>query len=250
MKSLFFVLIFITNVHAQDCTFQRDFLSALPVFMGVENTMDFTATGIKVFDRGNGLKTVKLDQETKYSYPSERRETSILKTVLPNTDTVVTSVPRLFDCNIRQVILRKNKIIELTHCSLEGCRSFTKESCEYLNREMVEDKILGTIKASELPNVVRSLEEGLESKLSHIYGENTVFRIETQKLIKDSARGLGTILNYRSYLPKEGSLDLMTTFEVIGHLAEEKKYCAKLLIENGFYKEDFRPSKYLPKKAE
>ncbi len=241
MKILFILLAFVSNAFAYECSIQTEFYRSLPVFLGTTGTMEISTERILVLtNRGSGVATETKGNVVRYFYPAERIETHILKTKLSNGDIVLTTAPKYFNCNVRHAVLRQNKILSLSYCSVDGCRHITPEVCEVLTKSFTEDKLRTGRNALA---TIYETEAQIKAMTKSLHAENSLLMRDYHKLSGHSPRILG--VSMADYETEEGTSATFALLKIGSLLTSETEYCRRFKKESSFWKEDLRPSKFL-----
>lgn len=241
MKIFLLLFAFTSTAFAYECSIQTEFYRSLPVFLGTSGTMEISTEKILVLtNRGSGVVTESKGNVIRYYYPAERIESHIIKTTLENGDVVVTTAPKYFNCNVRHAVLRQNKILSLSYCSVDGCRHINPAVCEVLSKSFTEDKLrtaknaLATIYETE--SQIKAMTKGLHS-------ENSLLMQEYHKLSGHSPRVLGVSMT--DYETEEGTSATFGLLKIGSLLSSETEYCRRFKKESSFWLEDLKPSRYL-----
>lgn len=241
MKIFIILFALVGNAFAYECSIQTEFYRSLPVFLGTSGTMEISTEKILVLtNRGSGVVTETKGNIVRYFYPAERIETHIIKNTLSNGDVAITTAPKYFNCNVRQAVLRQNKILSLSYCSVDGCRHINPEVCEVLTKSFTEEK-LRTSKNS-LATVFET-EAQIKAMTRGLHRENSLFFQEHKRLTEYSARAQGT--TFSDFETEEDTSATFALLKIGSILASETEYCRRLKKDSAFWQEDLRPSKFL-----
>lgn len=241
MKIFLLMLAFTSSALAYECSIQTEFYRSLPVFLGTTGTMEISSEKILVLtNRGSGVVTETKGNVVRYFYPAERIETHIIKNTLSNGDVGITTVPKYFNCNVRQAVLRQNKILSLSYCSVDGCRHINPEVCEVLTRSFSEEKLRT---AKNALATVFETESQIKAMTKDLHRENSFFIQEYRKLLQFSPRAHGT--TFWDFETEEDTSATFALLKIGSILASETEYCRRLKKDNAFWQEDLRPSKFL-----
>ncbi|MFL5785551.1 MAG: hypothetical protein ACJ76H_13125 [Bacteriovoracaceae bacterium] len=244
MKILSIFFFFFTSAaFAYECSIQAEFYRGLPVFLGTTGTMEITTENILVLNnRGTGVQSETKGNTVRYFYPAERIEAHVIKTTLDNGDVSVITAPKYFNCNVRHALLRGQKILSLSYCSVDGCRHLNREVCSALGKNFSEE----TLKTAKNPlTSVFDTEIQVKAMTKSLHQENSLLMREYHKLSQHSQRVLGVSMT--DYETEEGSSAPHGLFKLGGILSSETEYCRSLERQGMFWKEDLRPSKFLKK---
>jgi hypothetical protein len=243
MKILFLLAFLIPSAFAYECSIQTEFYRSLPVFLGTAGTLEITSEKILVLsNRGTGVQTESKGNVIRYFYPAERIETHIIKTVLENNDVVITTAPKYFNCNIRQVVLRQNKVLSLSYCSVDGCRHLNPEVCGVLANKFTEENLRNP---KNTLSTISETEAQVKAMTSSFHSDSSLLMREYQKLAKYSPRILG--VSMADFETEEGTSATFALLHLGSILSSETDYCRRLKKDSTFWKEDLRPSKFLKK---
>lgn len=240
-----FILIFFIALaaHAYECSIPTEFYRSLPVFLGTSGTMEISSENILVLtNRGQGIQTETKANVTRYFYPGERVEADIFRTLESNGDVTVTTAPKFFNCNVRQAVLREKKILGLSYCTVDGCRHINPEVCEYLVNNFTEEKVRTGRNALA---TIFETESRVKSLTQRYHREGSVLLRDFEKLKAASPRVQGVSVS--DFETDEGISATFGLLQLGGILASETDYCRRLIKGSMFWKEDQRPSKFLPK---
>ena len=242
MKTLIFLSVFLSfKAFSFECSIQTEFYRSLPVFLGTTGTLEITTEKVLVLsNRGTGILTEKKANMTRYYYPAERIETHIIQTKEDNGDLIVTAAPKYFNCNVRQAVLRDNKIVSLSYCSVDGCRHLTPDVCEVLKSQFSEDRI----RSGKNPLALTfEVESRIKAMTKELHQENSLLMRNYHQLEAHSPRVLGVSMT--DFETEEGTTATFGLLKIGGILASEAEYCRRLDRNGLFWKKDQRPSKFL-----
>jgi hypothetical protein len=244
MKNLF-ILFFLSSstAFAYECSIQAEFYRGLPVFLGTTGTMEITTENILVLNnRGTGVQSETKGDTIRYFYPAERIEAHIIKTTLDNADVSIITAPKYFNCNVRHALLRGQKILSLSYCSVDGCRHLNRDVCAVLTKNFSEE---GLKTAKNPLTTVFDTEIQVKAMSKGLHQEGSLLMREYHKLAQHSPRVLGVSMT--DFETEEGSSAPHGLFKLGGILSSETEYCRTLEKQGMFWKEDLRPSKFLKK---
>ncbi len=241
MKFILLFLSLTSSAFAYECSIQTEFYRSLPVFLGTTGTMDISTEKILVLtNRGTGVVTESKGNVIRYFYPAERIETHIIKTTMENGDVVVTTAPKYFNCNLRHAVLRQNKILSLSYCSVDGCRHINPEVCEVLTKTFTEEKLRT---AKNALATIFETESQIKAMTKGIHAENSLLMQEYHKLSGYSPRILGASMT--DFETEEGTSATFGLLKIGSLLSSETEYCRRFKKESSLWREDLRPSKFL-----
>ncbi len=245
MKILLFLSVFLPfSALSFECSIQTEFYRSLPVFLGTMGTLEITTEKVLVLsNRGTGILTEKKANMTRYYYPAERIEAHIIQTKEENGDLIVTTAPKYFNCNVRQAVLRDNRIVSLSYCSVDGCRHLTPDVCDVLKDQFSEDRIRSGKNPLALTFEVESRVKAMSKEL---HQENSLLMRNYHQLETNSPRVLGVSMT--DFETEEGTTATFGLLKIGGILASEAEYCKRLDRNGLFWKKDQRPSKFLKAK--
>jgi hypothetical protein len=243
MIYIFILAISVSSAFAYECSIQTEFYRSLPVFLGTTGTLEISTEKVLVLsNRGTGILTEKKANTTRYSYPAERIEAHIIQTKEDNGDVVVTTAPKYFNCNVRQAVLRDNRIVALSYCSVDGCRHLTPEVCAVLKDQFSEERI----RLGKNPLALTfEVESRIKAMTKELHQENSLLMRNYRTLESHSKRVLGVSMS--EFETEEGTTATFGLLKIGGILASETEYCKSLERNGLFWKEDQRPSKFLKK---
>jgi hypothetical protein len=241
MKILILLFAFTNVAFAYECSIQTEFYRSLPVFLGTTGTMEISTEKILVLtNRGSGVVSETKGNVVRYFYPAERIEAHIMKTTVGNGDVVITTAPKYFNCNVRQAVLRQNKILSLSYCSVDGCRHINPEVCEVLTKSFTDEKLRTGKNALA---TVYETESQLKAMTKNLHSDNSLLMQEYYKLSSHSPRVLGVSMT--DFETEENTSATFGLLKIGSILSSETEYCRKLKKDSAFWKEDLRPSKFL-----
>lgn len=244
MKYLTLFALFASSASAYECSIQTEFYRSLPVFLGTTGTLEISTEKVLVLsNRGTGILTEKKANTTRYYYPARSFEAHIIQTNEENGDVIVTTAPKYFNCNVRQAVLRKNRIVSLSYCSVDGCRHLTPEVCGVIQDQFSEDRI----RSGKNPLALTfEVESRIKAMTKELHQENSPLIRNTKILAENSQRVLGVSMT--EFETEEGTTATFGLLKIGGILASEAEYCQRLVRNGLFWKEDQRPSKFLKTK--
>lgn len=229
--------------HAYECSIQTEFYRSLPVFLGTMGTLEISSDNIlDLTNRGSGIQTETKANVIRYYYPGERTEAHIIRTKEDNGDVIITSAPKYFNCNVRQAVLRNNKVVSLSYCSVDGCRHITPQVCEVLSRQFTDERL----RTGKNPlATIFETERQLKAMTSELHRETSLLMREYRKLENHTQRVMGVSMT--EFETEEGTSATFGLLKLGSIIASETEYCRYLAKNFTFWKEDQRPSKFLPK---
>lgn len=238
------ILLWAPFLYAYECTIQTEFFRTLPVFLGTTGTMDISSENILVVtNRGTGVLTEKKANVTRYYYPGERIEAHIIKTVEENGDILLTTAPKYFNCNVRHAVIRQNRILSLSYCSVDGCRHINPEVCKVLLSNFSEEKFTEQ-KKNPLVTAFET-ETQLRAMNRSLHQDGSILMKEFLKLEPHSPRVIGVSMT--DFETEEGLSATFGLLKLGSILASETQYCRLINKQNLFWKPDQLPSKFWKK---
>ncbi len=244
MKTIIFLFLIIPSAFAYECSIQTEFYRSLPVFLGTTGTLEIsTEKTLVLTNRGTGILTEKKANLTRYYYPAERIESHIIETKEENGDVIITTAPKYFNCNVRQAVMRDNRIKSLSYCSVDGCRHINQEVCGIIKDQFSEDRI----RTGKNPLALTfEVESRLKALTKNMHQENSLLMRNYRILEGHTQRVLGVSMT--DFETEEGTTATFGLLKIGGILASEAEYCKRLERNGLFWQPDQRPSKFLKAK--